>query len=94
MTSSRSANNAWRKGGAPSRSSTSLRCCTAASMFDALIHGMIIQSANDACIVLAEGLAGTEREFRDEADTACPARSASTKSTFAIPTGCPIRAPR
>jgi len=30
---------------------------------DNLIRGMIIQSANDACIVLAEGLAGNEAEF-------------------------------
>jgi D-alanyl-D-alanine carboxypeptidase (penicillin-binding protein 5/6) len=30
---------------------------------DALLHAMIIQSANDACIVLAEGLAGNESEF-------------------------------
>jgi serine-type D-Ala-D-Ala carboxypeptidase (penicillin-binding protein 5/6) len=28
-----------------------------------LIHGVIVQSGNDACIVLAEGLAGTEEEF-------------------------------
>ncbi len=28
-----------------------------------LIRGVIIQSGNDACIVLAEGLAGTEEEF-------------------------------
>jgi D-alanyl-D-alanine carboxypeptidase (penicillin-binding protein 5/6) len=30
---------------------------------DDLVHGMIIQSANDACIVLAEALAGNEAEF-------------------------------
>ncbi len=28
-----------------------------------LIRGMIIQSGNDACIVLAEGIAGTEEQF-------------------------------
>ncbi len=28
-----------------------------------LIQGVIVQSGNDACIVLAEGLAGTEEEF-------------------------------
>jgi D-alanyl-D-alanine carboxypeptidase (penicillin-binding protein 5/6) len=33
---------------------------------DDLLHGMIIQSANDACIVLAEGLAGTENEFAEK----------------------------
>ena len=30
---------------------------------DDLLHGMIIQSANDACIVFAEALAGNEGEF-------------------------------
>ena len=30
---------------------------------DNLLHGMIIQSANDACIVLAEAIAGNEAEF-------------------------------
>lgn len=30
---------------------------------DALIHGMIVQSGNDACITLAEGIAGSEEEF-------------------------------
>lgn len=30
---------------------------------DDLMHGMIIQSGNDACIVLAEGIAGSEEAF-------------------------------
>lgn len=30
---------------------------------DALIHGIIVQSGNDACIVVAEGLAGSEEVF-------------------------------
>ncbi len=30
-----------------------------------LIRGMIIQSGNDACIVLAEGIAGSEEQFAD-----------------------------
>ncbi len=30
---------------------------------DALIHGIIVQSGNDACVVVAENLAGTEAEF-------------------------------
>ena len=32
---------------------------------DDLVHGMIIQSGNDACLVLAEGLAGSEQAFVD-----------------------------
>jgi serine-type D-Ala-D-Ala carboxypeptidase (penicillin-binding protein 5/6) len=31
-----------------------------------LIRGMIIQSGNDACVVLAEGLAGSEQAFIDQ----------------------------
>ncbi len=30
---------------------------------DDLLHGAIIQSGNDACMVLAEGIAGNERAF-------------------------------
>jgi D-alanyl-D-alanine carboxypeptidase (penicillin-binding protein 5/6) len=55
--------NAWRKGGAPSRSSTMFASLNSSISVDALLHAMIIQSANDACIVLAEGLAGNESEF-------------------------------
>lgn len=32
---------------------------------DALLHGMIIQSGNDACITLAEGIAVTEEAFAE-----------------------------
>ena len=31
-----------------------------------LIHGIIINSGNDACVVVAEGLAGTEEKFAEE----------------------------
>src|SRR3954447_23117149 len=31
-----------------------------------LIHGMVIQSGNDACVVLAEGLAGSDTAFVEE----------------------------
>jgi D-alanyl-D-alanine carboxypeptidase (penicillin-binding protein 5/6) len=55
--------NAWRKGGAPSHSSTMFAALNSKVPVDDLLHGMIIQSGNDACIVLAEGIAGTEGEF-------------------------------
>ena len=58
--------NAWRKGGAPSHSSTMFAALHSKVAVDDLLHGMIIQSANDACIVLAEGLAGTENEFAEK----------------------------
>jgi D-alanyl-D-alanine carboxypeptidase (penicillin-binding protein 5/6) len=55
--------NAWRKGGAPSHSSTMFAALNSRVPVDDLLHGMIIQSGNDACIVLAEGIAGTEADF-------------------------------
>ena len=33
---------------------------------EALIQGIIVQSGNDACVVVAEGLAGTEEAFAEE----------------------------
>ncbi|MDI3471533.1 MAG: D-alanyl-D-alanine carboxypeptidase [Pseudolabrys sp.] len=55
--------NAWRKGGAPSHSSTMFAALHSKVSVDDLLHAVIIQSANDACIVLAEGLAGSEAAF-------------------------------
>jgi D-alanyl-D-alanine carboxypeptidase (penicillin-binding protein 5/6) len=55
--------NAWRKGGAPSHGSTMYAELHSRISVDDLLHGIIIQSANDACIVLAEALAGNETEF-------------------------------
>ena len=55
--------NAWRKGGAPSHSSTMFAALNSKVDVENLLHGVIIQSANDACIVLAEGIAGTEADF-------------------------------
>ena len=55
--------DAWRRGGSASGSSTMfLRVGSQASVGD-LIKGVIIQSGNDACIVLAEGIAGSEDAF-------------------------------
>jgi D-alanyl-D-alanine carboxypeptidase (penicillin-binding protein 5/6) len=58
--------NAWRKGGAPSHGSTMFAAIYSKVPVDDLIHAMIIQSANDACIILAEGLAGTEAAFAEK----------------------------
>jgi len=55
--------NAWRKGGAPSRGSTMFAVLNSRIKVDDLLHGIVVQSANDACIVLAEGLAGSETAF-------------------------------
>src|ERR1700683_435645 len=55
--------NAWRKGGAPAHGSTMFAAIHSQVSLDDLIHGIIIDSANDACIAIAEGLAGNETAF-------------------------------
>jgi D-alanyl-D-alanine carboxypeptidase (penicillin-binding protein 5/6) len=53
-----------------------------------LIRGMIIQSGNDACIVLAEGIAGTEEQFVDLMNAEAK-RLGLTRSYFRNCTGWP-----
>ena len=55
--------NAWRKGGAPSHGSTMFAAIHSRMKLDDLIHGIIVDSANDACIAIAEALAGNEAAF-------------------------------
>ena len=55
--------NAWRKGGAPSHGSTMFAAIHSHVKVDDLIHGIIVDSANDACIAVAEALAGNEAAF-------------------------------
>jgi serine-type D-Ala-D-Ala carboxypeptidase (penicillin-binding protein 5/6) len=55
--------NAWRKVWAPSHGSTMFAAIHSRVSLDDLIHGIIIDSANDACIAIAEGMAGNEAEF-------------------------------
>ena len=55
--------NAWRKGGAPSHGSTMFAAIHSRIPLDDLLHGIIVDSANDACIAIAEGVAGNEAAF-------------------------------
>ncbi|HVZ50503.1 MAG TPA: D-alanyl-D-alanine carboxypeptidase family protein [Pseudolabrys sp.] len=80
--------NAWRKGGAPSHSSTMFAAIHSRVSVDALLHGLAIQSANDACIVLAEALAGDETAFGAKL-TKRAREIGLTKSTFANSNGLP-----
>src|SRR5262249_20005382 len=57
--------DAWRRGGAPSHTSSMFAEIHSRVKVEDLIRGMIIQSANDACIALAEGISGTERAFAE-----------------------------
>ncbi len=80
--------NAWRKGGAPSRTSTMFADVGSSIAVRDLMRGVIVQSGNDAAITLAEGLAGSEADFairmNDEAG-----RLGLTGSVFTNPTGLP-----
>lgn len=55
--------NAWRKGGAPSHGSTMFAAIHSKVDLEDLIRGIIVDSANDACIAIAEALAGNEAAF-------------------------------
>ncbi len=55
--------NAWRKGGAPSGGSTMFAKLKSSIALSDLVQAVIVQSANDGCIVIAEGVAGSEENF-------------------------------
>lgn len=62
----RTSENAWRNGGWQSGGSTMGLAIDDEPTVEELLRGVIILSGNDACIVLAEGLAGTEEAFARE----------------------------
>jgi D-alanyl-D-alanine carboxypeptidase (penicillin-binding protein 5/6) len=80
--------NAWRKGGAPAGGSTMFAALHSKIAVDDLLHGAIIQSGNDACIVLAEGMAGNEHAFT-EMMTKRARELGMTRSTFGNSNGLP-----
>jgi D-alanyl-D-alanine carboxypeptidase (penicillin-binding protein 5/6) len=80
--------NAWRKGGAPSHTSSMFAPIHSRASVADLLHGVVIQSANDACIVLAEGIAGSEEKFA-EMMTARARELGMPKSTFGNSNGLP-----
>jgi serine-type D-Ala-D-Ala carboxypeptidase (penicillin-binding protein 5/6) len=80
--------NAWRTGGAPSRTSSMFAPINSRVRVEDLLRGAIVQSGNDACIALAEGIARSEDKFA--ALMTKRARDIGlTKSTFANSTGLP-----
>src|SRR5664280_993498 len=80
--------NAWRRGGAPAGGSTMFASIHSKIAIDDLLHGAIIPSGNDACIVLAEGMAGNERAFA-EMMTKRARELGMAQSTFANSNGLP-----
>jgi D-alanyl-D-alanine carboxypeptidase (penicillin-binding protein 5/6) len=57
--------HAWRTGGAKTDGSTMYADLGSLVRVEDLIRGIIVQSGNDACIVVAEALAGTEAAFAE-----------------------------
>jgi serine-type D-Ala-D-Ala carboxypeptidase (penicillin-binding protein 5/6) len=81
--------NAWRRGGAPAGGSTMFAALNSKVSVDDLLHGAIIQSGNDACIVLAEAMAGNERIFAADFMTKRAREIGLPRSTFANSNGLP-----
>ncbi len=56
---------AWRTGGAPSGSSAMFVPLKDSATLGELLQGIVVQSGNDACIIVAEGMSGSEEAFSD-----------------------------
>lgn len=80
--------HAWRTGGAPSGTSTMFAKLNSAVPLQDLIRGTIIQAANDAAIVIAEGIAGSESNFAALMNETAK-KLGLKSSTFVNPTGLP-----
>ncbi len=74
---------AWRKGGSKMFVEVGKKV-----RIEDLLRGVIVQSGNDACIVLAEGISGTEEAFAEEM-TEQAREIGLTGSTFTNATGWP-----
>ena len=80
--------NAWRKGGAPSGTSTMFAEFGSSIAVRDLMRGVIVQSGNDAAIAIAEGLAGSEEAFAELMNEAARGLGLDG-SVFTNPTGLP-----
>lgn len=80
--------HAWRTGGAPSGTSTMFAALNSNVPVGDLLQGVVVQYANDACIVLAEGMARSETAFAERMTVR--GREIGLKaSSFVNPTGLP-----
>lgn len=80
---------AWRRGGAPSGGSTMFAAINSKVPVEDLLRGAIIQSGNDACIALAEGISGNERMFANDRMTKRARELGLARSTFGNASGLP-----
>lgn len=80
--------HAWRTGGAPSRTTTMFAAVKSSVPVADLIQGLTVQMANDAAIIMAEGMKGSEADFAQAMNER--ARQIGLKSArFINPTGFP-----
>jgi serine-type D-Ala-D-Ala carboxypeptidase (penicillin-binding protein 5/6) len=78
--------NSWRKGGAPSNTSSMFVPVGTREKLEELIKGIIVQSGNDAAMAVAENIGGNEGAFAQRMTT--EARQLGLKkSTFKNSTG-------
>ena len=80
--------HAWRTGGAPSGGSAMFAPLNSMISVSDLIQGAAVQSGNDACIILAEGISGSEDAFVKEMNKYAK-EIGLTKSHFVNSTGLP-----
>jgi len=80
--------NAWQKGGAATGGSTMFLEPNSKVKVSDLLRGIIVQSGNDASIVMAEGLAGSEELFAQQM-TEEGKRIGMKDSVFKTATGLP-----
>lgn len=78
--------HAWRSGGAPARVTTMFAQLKSEIPVIDLLRGLLIQNANDAAIVLAEGMAGSEAAFAARMNDKAT-ELGLTDTRFANPTG-------
>ncbi|MEM1046033.1 MAG: D-alanyl-D-alanine carboxypeptidase family protein [Pseudomonadota bacterium] len=78
--------HAWRTGGAPSRTATMFAGLKTDISVDDLIRGVTVHAANDAAIILAEGMAESEAAFAERMNERAAAIGL-TQSRFTNPTG-------
>jgi serine-type D-Ala-D-Ala carboxypeptidase (penicillin-binding protein 5/6) len=80
--------HAWRTGGAPAGGSAMFAPLNSMISVENLIQGVTVQSGNDAAIILAEGIGGSEDAFAKQM-TQYARTLGLEKSTFANATGLP-----
>lgn len=80
--------DAWRRGGAMSGGSTMYAEVKSSIRLEDLIKGAVVHSANDACIVIAEAIAGGEPAFAQRM-TARARELGAVNATFRNATGLP-----